>query len=148
MSIEQGNGPDAEYRFFVYDPQDGEFTYYKTAEARDQGAEAVINLFLDDGWDELVEQVVAGELTHLCVQVGRQDRPDAAELDAEGRDKEGQHWGDFKYVCNYALEALPPAPEAFSTVVTTAGAELVEQYQGIPGTAFQAFNAKACAGDL
>lgn len=134
MSIEHehGHGPDAEYRFFVYDPQDGEFTYFKTAELRDEGAKVVIDLFLDDGWDELVEQVAAGELTHLCVQVDREDRPPEDELDDNLCDRDGKHWGEAEYACNYALEALPPAPVAPLVVpdvilpsVAVEGAEVV-----------------------
>lgn len=76
--IEHSSTPDAEFRYFVYCPNDGDFTYYKSAAERDKGADMVIQRYLDDGWDEMVEQVVAGELTHTCGQVGREDRPPRA----------------------------------------------------------------------
>jgi hypothetical protein len=114
-NYEVRHSPDAEFRFFVYCPNDGDFTYYRSAEERDQGAERVIQMYLDDGWDELVKQVVAGELTHVCGQTGRVDRPAGTELDANGCDREGTHWGDWDYTCNYDLLPLPlPAAAAAS----------------------------------
>ena len=106
MSIEHRDQPSAEYRFFVYCPNDGDFTYYRSAEDRDQGAEGVIQRYLDDGWDEMVEQVVAGEMTHFCGQVGREDRPAESELDEEQCDGTGKHWGEWDYTCNYDLLPL------------------------------------------
>lgn len=110
--IEHSSTPDAEFRYFVYCPNDGDFTYYKSAAERDKGADMVIQRYLDDGWDEMVEQVVAGELTHTCGQVGREDRPAESELDAEQCDADGKHWGEWDYTCNYDLIALPAAPVA------------------------------------
>lgn len=106
MNIEHRDHPSAEFRFFVYDALNSEFSYYRTAEDRDKGAEAVIQLYLDDAWDESVEQVVAGEMTHFCGQVGREDRPASDELDAEGCDRDGKHWGEWEYTCNYDLLPL------------------------------------------
>ena len=105
------HSPDTEFRFFVFDPNDSEFTYYRTPEDRDKGADQVIQSYLDDGWDEMVQQVVAGEMTHFCGQVGREDRPADSELDAEGNDKEGNHWGEFKYRCDYDLLPLESVAE-------------------------------------
>lgn len=101
--------PDAEFRFFVFDPNDSQFTYYRTAEDRDQGAEMVIQTYLDDGWDEMVDQVVAGEMTHVCGQTGREDRPADTELDENLCDGEGKFWSDWSYTCNYDLLPLPAA---------------------------------------
>ena len=134
MSIEHSDTPSVEFRFFVYCPNNAEFTYCRTAEARDRIADSVIQGYLDDGWDEMVEQVVAGEMTHYCAQVGREDRPEATELDAVGFDKDGKYWGEWAYTCNYDLLPL------------VSGAAVAAQ--GIPGTSFAALNAKANAGDL
>jgi hypothetical protein len=109
MTYEVRHSPDAEFRYFVFDPNDSDFTYYRTAEDRDQGAEMVIQTYLDDGWDEMVDQVVAGELTHICGQTQREDRPDESELDAGCCDRDGKYWGDWDYTCNYDLLPLPAA---------------------------------------
>lgn len=106
MSIEHRDTPSVEFRFFVYCPNDGDFTYYRTAEDRDKGADSVIQSYLDDGWDEMVEHVVAGEMTHYCGQVGREDRPAETELDAGQCDRDGKYWGEWDYTCNYDLLPL------------------------------------------
>jgi hypothetical protein len=95
--------PDAEYRFFIYDPEGDGFIYFRTVEERDAHQGMVIDGYLDEGWDESVEQVVAGEVTHSAQQVGREERPPEEQLDEEGCDGEGTYWGDFSYKCNYAL---------------------------------------------
>lgn len=64
------DAPDVAHRFFVYCPEAAKFYYFKTAAERDLYAnKAVIEGFLDDGWHDGVEQVVAGELTHTCVKM-------------------------------------------------------------------------------
>jgi hypothetical protein len=98
------HSPDAEFRFFVFDPNDSDFTYYRSAEDRDKGADQVIQSYLDDGWDEMVEQVVAGEMTHFCGQTQREDRPEV--LDENDCDGEGKYWGEWDYTCNYDLLPL------------------------------------------
>jgi hypothetical protein len=108
--IERSSTPSAEYRFFIFDALDGEFVYFRSPEDRDAAREDIIQLYLDDGWSEEVEQVVAGEVTHTCEKVGVVHRPEAVELDAEGCDSEGTYWGeDYTYRCNYDL--LPLVPE-------------------------------------
>lgn len=105
--------PDAEHRFFIYDAQNGEHSYFATAAERDQYAEYVISLYLDDGWDEMVEQVIAGELTHLTHQVGRVERPPAEEIDKEGYDREGRRWEpSWTHYCDYALLPLEAPAES------------------------------------
>lgn len=103
--------PSATHRFFIYDPQGNGFCYFATAEARDAAKNNVIQAYLDDDWDEDVEQVVAGELTHTCKKVGIEHRPGAALIDDTGHDAEGTYWGDWAYRCNYdLLPLLEPVP--------------------------------------
>lgn len=99
--------PCAEYRFFVYCPENAEFYCFASAAERDAYSETVIDAFLDDFWDENVERVVAGELTHTCAAYGRQERPPEHEIDEGGSDLDGVDWPEgVEYRCNYALEAL------------------------------------------
>ncbi|RCL23004.1 hypothetical protein C6A77_19390 [Pseudomonas sp. AFG_SD02_1510_Pfu_092] len=107
------HSPDAEHRFFVFDAMDGDHYYFKSAAERDQYAEYMIGNYMDDGWDESVEQVMAGELTHLARQTNRVERPPAEELDAEGCDREGRHWRQgWAYYCDYELLPLVAPVEA------------------------------------
>lgn len=108
--------PDAGHRFFIYDAQDGEFYYFATAAERDAYSDTVIQAYLDDSWDDSVEQVVAGEVTHAVEQINRQDRPDDSELDENDCDAEGTYWSpEWNHICNYAL--LPVEPVATGDAV-------------------------------
>lgn len=66
--------PDAEYKYFVHDPQ-GDTLYFKSAEERDIAAEGMIDDYLQDGWEEGVDQIVAGEITHHVVAKNVEIRP-------------------------------------------------------------------------
>lgn len=66
--------PSQEYRFFIYDPAGWGFKYYRSAADRDACSDAIIQAYLDDGWDEEVENVVAGEVTHTCQKVNVEHR--------------------------------------------------------------------------
>lgn len=104
--------PDAEHRFFVFDAMDGDHYYFKSASERDQYAEYLIGNYMDDGWDESVEQVMAGELTHLAQQTNRVERPPADQLDDYGNDEDGRTWQEgWAYYCDYELLPLVAAPE-------------------------------------
>lgn len=62
--------PDADHRFFVFCPYSKTFFYFKTPAERDLYTDQkVIDDFLDDGWHEGVLDIVAGELSHICVAV-------------------------------------------------------------------------------
>jgi len=110
------HSPDAEHRFFIYDANNAEFYYFATAAERDQYSDVVVHHYLDDSWDETVEQVVAGEISHAVEQIDRQDRPDDSELDENGCDGAGTYWSpEWSHICNYAL--LPVVPVASGDAV-------------------------------
>ncbi|WP_394243953.1 hypothetical protein [Halopseudomonas laoshanensis] len=107
--IERSWHPSAEYRYFVWDAGDGEFAYFKSAADRDLAAKDIIGDHLDDAWSESVQQVMAGEITHLCAQTNVYHRPDDEHLDDEDFDaRTGQYWGDFDTICNYELQPMQP----------------------------------------
>lgn len=99
--------PDAEYRFFIYDPEGNGFMYFSSVTDRDIYQGRVLDGYLDDGWDDAVEQVVAGEVTHSAQQVNREERPPAEEIDENGCDGEGSYWDEsWSYRCNYKLKPI------------------------------------------
>ena len=91
-------------KYFVYCPESG-FEKFSTIEARDKYAKECIAAFLDEGWDESVEQVVVGEITHQATQTNRVDKP--ADLDRDGCGPDGEYWNpEFEYTCEYELQPL------------------------------------------
>jgi len=109
--IDHSGTPSAEYRFFIYDALDGEFSYYRSAEDRDAAKRGVIESYLDDGWNDEVEQVLAGEITHTCQKIDVQERPPENEIGEDGHDLDGMYWEpEWSYRCDYDL--LPLTPEA------------------------------------
>lgn len=103
------NFPDAEYRFFLYDPEGDEFQYFKTVEERDAAAHDVICSYLDDGWHESVDQVMAGEVTHHTVMRNVEVAPKREEFNSEEEYEDAaSEFGcsDCDYRCTYELAPL------------------------------------------
>ena len=92
-----------EDKYFVYDPENG-FETYATKEECEKEANELIQSYLQDGWDEGVENVVSGIITHKATQTDREEKPE--ELDDEECDEEGVYWGYFDYRCNYKLKPV------------------------------------------
>ena len=100
--IDKKDKPDSEYRFFLFDPAETGFEYFKTVELRDDCAYDSIQNYLDDVWDEAVENIVVGEITGQSTKVNVVMKP--TELDKDGCDEEGTHWEeDCDYTCDYKV---------------------------------------------
>ena len=97
--------PSAERPWFAYCSEGGMLFFATEAEAREQ-AEKYIEDWLDDGWDEQVENVLVGKVTEKATQVNRRERPPESELDEDGLDEDGNNWGDFPYCCDYKPRPL------------------------------------------
>jgi hypothetical protein len=92
--------PDRPY--FVHDSEGDGFYYYATEDERDNYAKECIQGYLDDGWSEGVESVIAGKITHHATQVDREDRPE--NIDQDGVAEDGSYWDpDCDFKCNYSL---------------------------------------------
>ena len=75
---------------------------------RDKRFESIKDSYLEDVWDEEVENILAGEVTHTTTQINRVEKP---ELNEDGEDKDGTLWpAEWDYMCNYALIPLPVTP--------------------------------------
>jgi len=100
--------PDAEYRYFVHDPQ-GDTLYFKTVQDRDKAAQEMIDSFLVDGWMEEVRQIIAGEVTHHTVAKDVEIRPKREDFDSDDSFDEAMGDypdSDFEYCCQYQLSPL------------------------------------------
>lgn len=104
--IDKKYTPDKEYPYFYYDVEGDGFAYFKSEELRDKLANEAIQNYLDDGWDEQVENVIVGTLTgkaamvDVVVPIGEIDED-------EGTDEAGEYWdGDFEYRCNYEIKPI------------------------------------------
>ena len=93
--------------------------YYRSKEERDQAAKEAIESYLDDGWDDEVEYVAAGELTHFAQVLNKQMRPSDSELDDETRDEDGIEWEDgVEWRGNYTLEPVAPPQDGWLPIAT------------------------------
>lgn len=107
-TLDTRNRPNAEYRYWVYDPSDSGSLYFRDLVARDKyAAEVISNHCDDDGWNDDVEFVCVGEVTAVAQKTNVKVKPPADELDEDGCDDEGTYWGEFDEICDYSLQAIP-----------------------------------------
>ncbi len=90
--------------YFCHDPESG-FETFETAGEALKHAQDAIDMYMDDGWMDGVEQVVTGVITKQSTKTNVTERPPESELDEEGFCEEGIDWGhnDFEYTCNYEM---------------------------------------------
>lgn len=93
--------------YFIYDPWRG-FTYYATEKERDDAAEGIIESYLNDTWNEEVENIVGGIVTHAIQQTKRVDKPTRSEGESEDDYSDriyelGFTEDNIEYTCSYAL---------------------------------------------
>jgi len=106
-SIKPQLQPSAKHPYFVYDSLGDGFMYFSSESARNDHAKFVISGYLNDGWDEEVTNVVAGELTHTTLMTNKVERPDI--IDEDDYDQDGTYWDPcWAYMCDYKLVKLGP----------------------------------------
>lgn len=99
--------PHKDYPYWLHDPRWEGTMYFQTAEDRDIAAEDAINAYLDDGWDEEVEFVSCGVVTHFAQCLEKIPRPVDEDLDEDGYDGEGIHWPEeIAWRGNYKMEPI------------------------------------------
>ena len=80
------------------------YEYFATEEEAVTASETAIQYYLDESWDECVENVLVGKITRKSTQTNVVQRPD--EIDEEDCDGQGEYWpSNCEYKCDY--EALP-----------------------------------------
>lgn len=103
--------PSPDHKFFLYCPNTG-MNFYETEQQRDEAAKIVIDSYLDeDGWDDEVQLICAGVVSHYVTETDRLDR--VGELDEEGYDEAGEYWpeDDIDCKCGYALMPASEDPQ-------------------------------------
>ena len=89
-------------KYFLYNPEGDGFETFETKKECELAANNAIQNYLDDGWDELVTNVVAGVITHRATQVDLENRPD--NVNEDGEDEEGGWWAtEWDHKCNYKI---------------------------------------------
>lgn len=107
LGVECKYRAEKNFPFWLYDPEGDGLTFYRTGADRDKAASDAIALYLDthDGWNEDVERVSGGLVTHHAIQVDREEKP--ANLDDDNCDENGDHWPEgFDYKCDYKFNPL------------------------------------------
>lgn len=101
--------PDVEHRFFLCDPSNNEFMYFKTEADRDAMSEDLIHSHLDDCWSEEVDQIIAGEITHHTIMCDVNIAPKREDFESDEEFDDAQSTfgnSDADYTCNYKLAPL------------------------------------------
>ena len=92
-------------QWFSFDPCDG-FEFHETEEQAKRKAEASLDGYRSDavdGWDEEVVYVCWGSVNQRVCCTVQTPRPPSSELDPDGYDKNGVHWGDFDEMLDFEL---------------------------------------------
>lgn len=98
--------PDAEHRFFLIDPDYGEFMYFKTEAERDAASHDLIQSHCDESWSESVDQIIAGVVTHKTIRCDVQPCPKREDYisDEEFEDAMDEFGSDeHSFTCDYKL---------------------------------------------
>ncbi|MCC2521043.1 hypothetical protein [Vibrio coralliilyticus] len=96
--------PTTDKPWFCFDGDQSE--YFATEDEALEASKKAIRYYLDEAWDEQVNQVQVGKITHTTKQTNVTNRPSDEELDEELVDGSGEYWPEeILYKCNY--EALP-----------------------------------------
>lgn len=104
IEVEKRESPNnTRDHFFLY--SQGNLETFSSVKERDEAAELAIESHLDDCWDEEVNNLVAGVITHKVKQVNRQERPE--NVDEDGISEDGDYWQpEWEYKCNYQLRPI------------------------------------------
>ncbi|NOR65413.1 MAG: hypothetical protein GQ468_05285 [Candidatus Scalindua sp.] len=101
--------PSSEYKYFVYDPGDHEFTYFKSFDDLKVFAFELFHGIVDEygGWDESIDDIVIGVATHKPAKLVTHKRPPNDELDEHGLDKDGNYWGpEMEELFEYRIQQI------------------------------------------
>ena len=94
---------DVDYIYFLNDPEGEGLIFFKCIKERHKFARKCIKECLyDDGWDERVNNITIGTVTHMITEFNVSERPVDAFLE-NNIDEDGVDWGDHDRRCDYKL---------------------------------------------
>lgn len=94
--------PSKKFPWFCFDGDQNE--YFSTEQEALDASVSAISYYLEDGWDEQVNSVTVGKVTHAAEKLNVISRP---KTDANGFDKDDEHWPEFcNYKCDYECTPL------------------------------------------
>ena len=97
---------DAEYKYFLNDPEYRGLIFFKCIKERHKISRKCIKDYLcDESWDERVNNITIGTVTHLITEFNVTDRPVDTFLE-DNFDEDGVEWGDHDRRCDYKLTSL------------------------------------------
>jgi hypothetical protein len=102
--------PDADHRYWLYSPEGDGFMFFATAAERDDYSKEEIGHYVDSdrGWQEEVEDIIGGVVTHLTKKTVEETKPaDYNQMDEDQRDEFWPYSEEFDEIVDYTLEGLP-----------------------------------------
>jgi hypothetical protein len=105
LKTEKSYTPKIGFEFFYSDPDGDGFVYFKSEQERDDAVNEAIADYLQDGWNEEVENVTIGKITGVAAKVDVTIR--STDLDEDNCDEDGVYWdSDHDYTCNYEIKPV------------------------------------------
>lgn len=89
------HSPSQEYPWFAHDPGGDSFLFFKTKDEARLHSNDDIQCYLDEVWDEGVENVMVGRIHGISTKTNIQHT-----------DEDGNEWAHCSYVCDYEIKPL------------------------------------------
>jgi len=95
-------------KWFAYDPNDNPEFFATEEEAANRAREMLAwyaDVAMSDGWDEDVEFVCYGKVTHAAMRIN--EITPVGEIDEDGIDEDGVYWeSGIEFKCDYEIQEL------------------------------------------
>lgn len=108
-------------RYFIYEPDYCDTTYFDNKEAFDKAIDDFdfLGIYCDGAWSESVENVIGGAIPdgveidedELCAFFEKYATHKSVEtvlhkLDENGNDETGEHWGDYTHISTWDFKEI------------------------------------------
>ena len=110
MDYDYKDYPTEIYSWFVSSESESA-KYFKTEDEAVNYANDSTDNYLDGSWNEDVETILVGQVTHQAGKANVTERPEESELDDDSEDANGIYWGEFEHRCDYIMYRLNAVKE-------------------------------------